>query len=242
MATTRATTTRSSPVVTEGRSRALFERAAPIRRACLDHPFVGGIADGTLPPEVFARWIMQDWLYLGTSVRVLDALAELAPAGAAPRWRALAALTRDEELDIHRGLADAFGIARSDLDRAAAHPATVAYTSFLLNEAARGYGAGVAAICPCGVGYLEIARALAARPRSPEPRYAAWIEGYNAPAFADAVAFMSAELDAADGDEGALAAAYAAGCAHELAFWDALWSGPSGARTFGSDVRSSAQR
>jgi thiaminase/transcriptional activator TenA len=209
--------------VAEPRSRALFAETAPIRAACLAEPFVRGLADGTLPPERFARWIVQDWLYLQVYVDVLDRLAAAAPPSAAPRWRALAALTRDEELDLHRGLAASFGLGPADLDGSPPAPATRAYTAFLLDATAAGYATGVAAVCPCGVGYLEIARALGAGPPSPEPRYAAWIATYNDPAFADAVAFMTAELDAVDGDEAAIAAAHRAGAAHELAFWRALW-------------------
>lgn len=41
------------------------------------------------------------------------------------------------------------------------------------------------------------------------------------------VAFMEAELDRAREDEAELERIYLEGAEHELAFWDALWAGPS---------------
>ncbi len=208
----------------ERRSQALFDRAAPIRRACRDHPFVRGMVDGTLPPATFAQWIVQDWHYLQTYIDVLAALARSAPTPtASTRWAALADFTRDEELALHRGLAAEFGLAAADLERAPLGAATRDYTTFLRAAVAEGYGEGVAAICPCGVGYLDLARHLAAEPTSPEPRYAAWITAYNDPGFAEAVRFMTDELDAAPGDAAVLAQIYLTGAQHERSFWQGLW-------------------
>lgn len=222
MATTPVTTSPSSPAVAERRAARLRDRAAPLRAACRAHPFVRGIADGSLPPHVFARWVVQDWRYLLTYVDVLEQLADAAPS--ATRWRALASFTRDEELALHRAYAARFSLTAADLDGAIDAPATRAYTAFLREQTARGYALGVASIVPCGVGYTTLAAELAAGPRPADPRYATWIETYADPAFAEAVAWMEAELDALDADEDALAATYLAGAAHELAFWDQLWS------------------
>lgn len=225
--------------MSERRSQRLFERAAPSRRACLAHPFVRGLVDGTLPPATFSQWIVQDWHYLQTYIDALTALSRSAPTTeAAERWRSLAAFTRDEELALHRGLAADFGLAAADLERAPLGAATRSYTGFLRASVAEGYGEGVAAICPCGVGYLDLARHLASEPPSPEPRYAAWIAAYNDPAFADSVAFMTDELDAAPGDDGALEQVYLLGAGHELSFWQGLWEG--GQR--GADVRGATPR
>lgn len=185
-----------------------------------------GIADGSLPEAHFARWVIQDWRYLQTYVAVLERAGELAPQpAAATRWRDMAALSRDEELDLHRSFAARFGLSAADLESAEPWAATVAYTDFLLAAADRGYGTLVAALTPCGVDYVAIAGGLGSRPAPPDPRYAEWIRTYADPAFAEAVAFFEAELSSAEGDEAVLAAIYAAGAQHELAFWDALASG-----------------
>lgn len=42
-----------------------FHQAAePVWKKCLEHPFVAGIGDGTLPVEKFRYFMLQDYLYL----------------------------------------------------------------------------------------------------------------------------------------------------------------------------------
>jgi thiaminase/transcriptional activator TenA len=208
------------------RAARLRVEAAPLRAACRAHPFVGGIADGSLPTDVFARWVVQDWCYLLTYVEVLEALAACAPTTAAwAKWAELATFTRDEELALHRAYAARFDLSERDLDGAEHAPATRAYTDFLRASAARSYGHGVASVVPCGVGYVTLAADLAAGPLPVEARYADWIQTYADPVFAESVAWMEAELSGAEGDEEALAATYRQGAEHELAFWDQLWRG-----------------
>ena len=208
------------------RAARLRASTAPLRAACRAHPFVGGIADGSLPAGVFARWVVQDWRYLLTYVEVLEQVAATAPTAATrAHWADLATFTRDEELALHRAYAARFDLTEADLDGALPAPATAAYTGFLRERAKRSYGHGVASLVPCGVGYVTLATELAAGPLPAEPRYADWIHTYADPAFAEAVAWMEAELNRALGDEAALAATYRAGAEHELAFWDQLWRG-----------------
>lgn len=203
----------------------LRRAAAAMYARALHHPFVSGLADGTLPPEVFARWIVQDGIYLDTYARVLALAAAEAPdRRARTRWADLLHLTLHHELAAHRALAARFGLSEEALEAAPAGPATRAYTAFLLEHARAGYAPLLAAVVPCGVGYAEIARHLAERPPSPEPRYAEWVRTYDDPAFYDAVGFMEAELDRASGVEANLEEIYLAGATHELAFWDQLFS------------------
>lgn len=226
MATTPETTSRSSRAVSERRSSRLRMASARSFARCLAHPFVRGIGDGSLPVEVFARWVVQDYRYLLSYVAALEALAQAAPRGeAAARWTALAALSRDTELDLHRAYAARFGLGPTELS-SPAWPETEAYTAFLRGSVGLGYGVGVAAVLPCGVDYVAIGAALGAVQAARDPRYDDWIAMYADPAFADAVAFMEAELDGADGDESLLAATYARGARHELDFWEQLWHPP----------------
>ena len=51
-------------------SRRLHDAAAPIWAACLKHPFVTGIGDGTLAVEKFRHFMLQDYLYLFDYARV----------------------------------------------------------------------------------------------------------------------------------------------------------------------------
>ena len=52
------------PTLTSLFSDRLFKTAEPIWNACLNHPFVQGIADGTLEQEKFKHYMKQDYVYL----------------------------------------------------------------------------------------------------------------------------------------------------------------------------------
>ena len=231
----RVTTWPSWPGVSERRSQRLRHQAAAQRAACRVHPFVRGIASGALPPAVFVRWVVQDWHYLQGYLEVLGALSRSAPgADARRRWQQMAVLTRDEELDLHRSFAKRFDISPAQLAGAAVWPGTRAYTAFQVDQASRSYGRGVAALVPCGVGYVSLARALAAEPAPADDRYADWIRMYCDPAFAQAVDWMETELDEVDEDEAVLTAVYSEAASWELRFWEQLWQGPpSGAQAEG---------
>jgi len=206
-------------------SERLRAQTALVRAACLAHPFVRGIADGSLRPVVFARWVRQDWLYLQTYAAVLEGAVAVAPAESAKRWRELHDLTVNHELALHRAFARRFGLSPGDLDRSEPTAATVAYRAFLRSSLGD-YPRLVASLLPCGVGYVQIARALAAEPTPADPRYAEWIATYDDPAFREAVRWMEGELDAHGPGHPSVPTTYAAGAEHELAFWDALWKGP----------------
>lgn len=204
----------------------LREAAAPTRAGCLAHPFVRGIANGSLAPEVFARWVRQDWLYLQTYVEVLERAAERAPTDEATKlWHGLHDLTVNYELDLHRAFAARFGISAASLDETVPYEATANYTRFLSECTSDSYAAIVARVLPCGVGYAEIGAALAAGDTPPDERYADWVRTYDDDVFRDAVARMESELDRHADDRALAADIYARGAAHELAFWEALWLG-----------------
>lgn len=207
-------------------ARQLRERHASTRAQCESHPFVLGIADGTLPHEFFVRWVAQDWLYLQGYVVVLNRAAALAPdAATREKWLGMMRLTRDEELNLHRGVAREVGLDEAALDATTAYPATEQYLR-ALKAAGDTYATVVAKLTPCAIGYAEIARVLGAMPRSSVPRYAAWIDAYLDPAFQQIPVWLEQELDRFPSAElQAVEHAYAAATRCELDFWDALWAG-----------------
>lgn len=196
--------------------------------AARSHPFVKGIGDGSLPREVFGRWIVQDWLYLEGYVKALEAASALAPDESARSfWGDLARLTVEEELDLHRGLAQRFGLSPERLHLASPYDATTRYLS-TLSAASQHYPSLVATLTPCAVGYAEIARSLQAQGTCSEPDYVAWIETYIDPVFQETVGVFEDELDRCGEGEKTLVAikkAYRSAARCELAFWEGLWRG-----------------
>src|SRR5918912_677420 len=111
--------------------------ADAVWRAQHEHPFVRGVADGTLPVERFARYARQDYLSLIDSARLLALGAARAPdLDTMRRLAGLAQAILGEEMELHRAFAREFGIAESELEAEEPAPTTQAYTDFLVRTAA----------------------------------------------------------------------------------------------------------
>ena len=162
------------------------KKAAPLREAILQHPFVTGIGDGTLNVEKFKFYVRQDYVYLIEYSRVLALAAARARGLEAMSWFArLLDETLNTEMELHRGYCARFGVTREELNATTAAPTTQGYTQFLVATAhQREYPELVAALLPCQWGYWEIGDHLARR-GLPEvaPLYREWIEVYASPEY-----------------------------------------------------------
>jgi thiaminase/transcriptional activator TenA len=149
------------------------------------HPFIRGIAEGTLDLERFRFWVRQDYLFLIEYSRLLALAAARAPSlQAIERLVELANATLTVEMELHRNYASEFGIAREELDSELMAPTTRTYTDFLLRTAALGdFPELAAALLPCMWGFAEIGERLGSEDRPDDPRYASWIEMYASPDF-----------------------------------------------------------
>jgi thiaminase (transcriptional activator TenA) len=207
----------------------LWQTTEPIFAAVLDHPFLTGLTDGTLPPSAFAYYLAQDAHYLRDYARALAIVGAKAPSHADTAMFARhAAETAEVELALHETLLPQLGIDPAHLTTIPVSPTTLAYTSYLL---ATGYGGsfadGLAAVLPCYWIYQRVGAALVAR-GSPDPRYQAWIDTYAGDAFAQTVAQV---LEVADRTGAALGAAdaeragahFVTTARYEWMFWDAAW-------------------
>lgn len=208
----------------------LLDAARAIWDAQLTHPFVRGIADGTLPEERFRNWVLQDYRYLIEFSRVFAWAAARADRLESMAWFARALdLTLNTEMELHRKYAARFGITPADLEGVEAWPTTRAYTDFLVRTAADGDLADLlAALLPCAWGYVYIAERLAGAPA--DARYADWIEQYRAPEFREAAAWLRAELDRLGRDAGEekrrrLTELFVLSSRYEWQFWQMCWRG-----------------
>jgi len=212
----------------------LLRSALPIWEAQLRHPFVQGLADGTLEPARFQRWVLQDYRYLAELARVFALAAARADRLESMRWyAAILHLTLDTEMELHRQYAGRFGISPQRLEAEPMWPTTRAYTDFLVRTAAHGDLAElVAALLPCAWGYVHLARALAALPAPRDPRYAEWIEQYASQELADAAEWLKEEMnrlaaDATPEQEARLIALFVLSSRYEWQFWEMCWQGES---------------
>lgn len=197
----------------------LWDANLDLARDCLEHPFVQGLADGSLPAAAFGRYVAQDVFYLEAFFRAYA----LAAARCEGRHDDAVAFHRLmggvlQELEMHAGHAATLGL---KLDHATPHPATTAYVDFLMEVAwQRGLGETVAAMTPCMRLYAFLGQSLASG-NPPSSPYREWIETYSAQEMEDLAATLEGMLDRFAADRPEIGRIYRRAMEHELAFFDA---------------------
>jgi thiaminase/transcriptional activator TenA len=201
-------------------SAQLWADSGDLAAAALAHPFVTGIADGTLPRERFAGYVAQDAFFLEAFARAYAlGVAHSRDRATLEAFADLLAGVR-EELRLHDGYAARWGI---DLAAVEPVPATLAYTEFLLATAALGdVGEVAAAMTPCMRLYAHLGQSLATSATGP---YREWVDTYADPDFERLAATLEALLDRLAADTPAVRRAYRRAMELELGFFDAACAG-----------------
>ncbi|MBS3966581.1 MAG: TenA family protein [Truepera sp.] len=186
--------------------------------ACLQNPFVQGLAEGSLPKERFAFYLGQDALFLMAFARAYSIAA-----ARAPEWDGFSAFHKLAggvlaELKLHEGYAAAWGV---KLQETRPVSATRRYTDFLLATAWQ-HEAGVTAtaMTPCLRLYAFLGQELA-RGGIPEHPYTDWIRTYSAPTFEALAARLERLLDRYAKDCPLVRESYRYALDCELAFFEA---------------------
>lgn len=209
----------------------LREAAGDEWRDYVEHPFVRGLGDGTLPEAAFRHYLVQDYLFLIQFVRAYglaaykaDSLAEIRAAS-----DGLKALV-EVEMDLHRAYCAEWGIGETALETVEADGATLAYTAYVLE---RGHAGDLldlrVALAPCVVGYGEIGARLAAdsATRAEGNPYDPWIAMYAGDEYQALVRAEINALDALAVQRGgrarfeSLSAVFRTATRLEAAFWQA---------------------
>lgn len=210
----------------------LFRR---LKQACRDdwqaytwHPFVQGIADGSLPQPAFRRYLVQDYLFLVQFVRAYALAAYKAESLAAFRDKAGAIGALLHEMTLHVGYCADWGIPEAQILTEPEAPETIAYTRWVLDRGVAGDILDLeVALAPCTVGYGEIALAIEASPtrrRTGNP-YESWIAMYAGAEYQALARSSAARLDALGESHGgaarfsSLAVDFAKAARLEADFW-----------------------
>ena len=205
--------------------------AAPIWEACLKHPFVTGIGDGTLAVERFQYFMLQDYLYLFDYARVF-ALGVVKARD--PELMRTFASNVDAilggEMKIHRAYMKRLGISEEQVFAVKPALDNLSYTNYMLSIAGSGTPMEiVAAILACSWSYAEIGQALASVPGAAEhPFYGEWIQGYASEEYAATNQALTELMDSlaanATEDQIAYLTEIFVNCSrYELGFWDMSW-------------------
>jgi thiaminase (transcriptional activator TenA) len=204
----------------------LREAAQPLWEAQLEHPFVRGIADGSLDRERFRHYLRQDYLFLLEYARMLALASARAPSlELMERFAELAHATLTTEMGLHRSYAAEWSIGSDELEREPMGATARGYTDFLVRTAtANDYAELLAALLPCMWGYSELGRALASHNHGDHP-YRVWIEMYASDDFADQARWCREALDTVGAaiEERRLREAFLVSSRYELAFWEMAW-------------------
>jgi thiaminase (transcriptional activator TenA) len=206
-----------------------WARTAALRAAIHRLQFNTELAAGTLAPERFRCYILQDAIYLGAYARVLAIAAAKAPDAATVQvfaGDAVQAIAVEQALH-GRYLAE-FGVTPEAAEAAEPAPDCLAYTSFLLAIAhQQPWPVLVAALLPCFWIYWDVASAIV-RGAAPDNRYQAWIDTYADPRFGDAVRqvidIADRAAEAASGEvRASMLAAFTRSAQYEYLFWDGAY-------------------
>jgi thiaminase (transcriptional activator TenA) len=210
-------------------SEEAWERNAGLRATIHRLPFNTELAAGTLAPDRFRFYILQDAIYLGEYAKVLALAAAKAPDAATVQWfTAAAGEAIAVEQALHGRYLAEFGVEPDPVAAAEPSPDCLAYTSFLLATAhQQPWEVLVAAVLPCFWIYWDVAGAIArdAAPRNP---YRAWIDTYADPRFGDAVKMVidiadRAAEEATPARRAAMLDAFRRCAQYEWLFWDGAY-------------------
>jgi thiaminase (transcriptional activator TenA) len=201
----------------------LWAGAADQVAAALAHPFVRGLADGSLPAAAFEGYVLQDAFFLDAYARAYALGAARSPdREGLEAFADLLAGAREERRE-HERRATARGL---DLAAVRPVPATLAYTDFLLAAAGLGeLGVLCAAMAPCSRLYAHLGRELAAGGATGP--YREWVDTYADPAFEELAATLERLLDRTAADGPALRGAYRRAMRLEVGFFEESWRATS---------------
>ncbi len=160
----------------------LLDAAKEIWAAYHVHPFVQGIADGTLDHEKFRFYMIQDYLYLIDYAKVFAlGVAKATDMETMKLFAGYVSQIMDGEMDIHKGYMKRLGISEEEAEHTARALDNISYTSYMIRVAyEEGPAEVAAAILSCALSYEVIAQEiLAAYPDADKhPFYGEWVSGY----------------------------------------------------------------
>jgi len=192
-----------------------------LAQACLQHPFVQGLATGQLSVERFADYIGQDSFFLQSFARAYSLAA-----AKAPNWASVCTFHQlaggvIQELQLHQAFAADWQV---DLNVVQPNPATQRYTDFLqLTAWSSDLGTLAAAMAPCMRLYAYLGQNLAST-QAASQRYSAWIETYSSNEFEALVRQLEQLVNQHSYNLASAAQAYRYAMQCEYDFFEAVWS------------------
>ncbi|MEQ1144015.1 thiaminase II [Acinetobacter soli] len=207
----------------------LWQKNTALYEQILNLPFNQELTAGTLAPEAFCHYVIQDAHYLLAYGRALAvAAAKAYDADDVMQFSEAAKIAIVVERSLHNDFMTAFNVSKETFESTPLTLACHHYTSFLTATAwSESYPVVLAALLPCFWIYAEVGRAIVSQ-SVPNNPYQAWIDTYAGEEFRTAVRNVIATVDkvAARCDADTLEkmhAAYTMGAKLEWLFWDSAY-------------------
>ena len=197
-----------------------------------EHPFVKGLADGTLPIDKFQFFMIQDHLYLMQYAKVFAISVLKAKSEKDMRlFAGLITATLDTENAIHQSYLRRLGISREMIDEAKPSIVTDSYTNYMIAIAEKeGLGELMAAVLSCSWSYKLIGDFMEKIPGAKDHEfYGDWVSQYMSEGYRSANDTMIEMVDrlCADYNEEQLQNLehIVNVCSqYEYMFWDMAWN------------------
>lgn len=162
----------------------LWHSIEPIYGATLQHAFLTGLTDGSLPEESFKFYVVQDAHYLRHFAQCLSITAAKSPYD---EWLMTfnrhSIVSIEVERALHESFFQDFGLSPADVYATPIAPTNMAYTRYLLSVAySAPFHEVLAAVLPCYWIYWEVGKELE-KQGSPNGLYQRWIDTYASEAF-----------------------------------------------------------
>ncbi|MEM0980484.1 MAG: TenA family protein [Cyanobacteria bacterium P01_H01_bin.58] len=201
-------------------SQRLWQANLDLAQASIQSSFVQGLYDGTLPHAKFAYYVGQDAFFLEAFARAYSIAAAKAPDWQGFKTFHTLAKGVLEELNLHAGYAEAWGVSLQDIEPGAA---TRRYTDFLLATAwSQGVGITAVAMSPCMRLYAYIGQSLAVQ-GIPTHQYGDWVKTYSSDEFEPLAAGLEALVDQYSPDNEIVQTTFRYAMLCERDFFQAAW-------------------
>lgn len=164
-------------------------------QASFDHPFVKGIADGTLSLDRFRFYVMQDAYYLThfAKVQAIGAV-KATDLETTKSFARHAEQTCAAEMALHESFMELLEVTKEEWDAFEPSPSAYAYVSHMYRSSEGDLADVLAAILPCYWLYYEIGENL--KNAEPDhPIYKRWIETYGSEWFGELVEEQISRMD-----------------------------------------------
>ena len=196
--------------------------STPVYDAILQLPFITKLADGTLDPAIFNRYIEQDNLYITEYSRVLAHIASR--------------LDNIDDMDTFLKFAGDGVMMEKALHSmyvnegtSVMSPTCLFYTSFLKAQAMEDVAVETAAVLPCFWIYQAVGKHILSIAQTDNTPYADWIKAYSDPAFDQATKKAIEICDrlaarANDETRARMTDAYLTGARLEWLFWETAYT------------------